>query len=180
MLPKSRLTVTIATIVFTAIIYFVSLFQFHVSSPIGDPFVQLGESFGVLAVIFLGLKLGLVSSLTGILLANIISNPQFFYLPVLEMLIIALVANFLFNILGRQVHWSTVVTVALGCGITKIVTTFMHFFIQALIVGKMNISVGIIGAFTAMPAGIITAIMLVIIVPILYLILSNTIFPNFK
>lgn len=180
MLPKNRLTITITTILFIAIIYFVSQFQFHVSSPIGDPFVQLGEAVGVLAVLFLGLKLGLVSSLIGILMANIVNNPHFFYLPILEMLIIALIANLLFNILGRQSHWSTILTVTLGCGITKIITTFLHFFIQALIVGQMNITVGIMGAFTAMPAGIITAIMFIIIIPISFFILARTIFQNFK
>lgn len=180
MLPKNRLTLTVTTIIFIAIIYFVSLFQFHVSSPIGDPFVQLSEAFGVTAVLFLGLRLGLISSLTGVLIANLVNNPQFFYLSLLEMLIIALIADFLFNILGRQTHWSTIITVALGVGITKIITTFLHFFIQAIIVGQMNISLGIMGAFTAMPAGIITAILLVLIVPILFFTLSKTIFQNFK
>ncbi|BAP85642.1 membrane protein [Paucilactobacillus hokkaidonensis JCM 18461] len=178
-MQQNKTTTTVTTIIFIAIIYLISLFQFHVSSPIGDPFVQLGEVFGILGILFLGLKLGLVSSLVGILLANIMTNPQFFYLPMFEMLLIALVANFLFKILGRQARWTTLITVALGCGITKIITTFLHYFIQAIIVSGGRTSIGVMTAFTAMPAGIITAILLVIIVPIMYFMLQKTIFKNF-
>lgn len=175
---RNYITSGLATIIFTAIIYLISLLQFHVSSPIGDPYVQIGEAVGIIAVLFLGLRLGLLSSLVGIMVANFNSNFSFFYLPMFEMLIIGLIANFLFNLLGKKPHWTTIITVSLGCGITKVVTTFLHYFIQVFISSDYRFSGSIVGALAAMPAGIITAILIVIVTPILYLILHRIVISN--
>ena len=63
---NEKLYAVIRAAFFAALDYVFAMFQIHVPSPVGHPFVDLGFTFVALGTMFLGFKYGFISGAVGL------------------------------------------------------------------------------------------------------------------
>ena len=84
---NEKLYAVIRAAFFAALDYVFAMFQIHVPSPVGHPFVDLGFTFVALGTMFLGFKYGFISGAVGLGVFDLLNGyANHAYLTVMEVL----------------------------------------------------------------------------------------------
>ena len=99
---NEKLYAVIRAAFFAALDYIFAMFQIHVPSPVGHPFVDLGFTFVALGTMFLGFKYGFISGAVGLGVFDLLNGyANHAYLTVMEVLLltaaVALCCRFLIS-----------------------------------------------------------------------------------
>ena len=158
---------------FAAIIYIgISLLRIPIPAMVGRPVIHFGNPLMVLAILFLGGRLGGFAA-GGFDLLNGYAATS--WLTALEAIVMAIVVSALVKAFKHQDKPQYIITIAIVAGLTKIVTSYLTGIVEALMVGTI-LKTAVVGAFLSLPATVINSIATAIIVPILYFMLR----PLFK
>ena len=167
----------IFTGLFAAIIYIgISLLRIPIPAMVGRPFIHFGNPRMVLAILFLGGRLGGFAAVVGLGGFDLLNGyAATSWLTALEAIVMAIVVSALVKAFKHQDKPQYIITIAIVAGLTKIVTSYLTGIVEALMVGTI-LKTAVVGAFLSLPATVINSIATAIIVPILYFMLR----PLFK
>ena len=161
--------------VFAAIDYVLAMMQIHIPSPVGHPFIDLGFTFVVIGMIFLGFKYGIIAGLIGLVLFDFLNGyAAHAYLTVMEVLMVGGVATLTFNALGRSMKGSRLIVLGITTGITKMISGYLRYVIEALMVGS-HFNTALAMGVAAVPASVAAGIAMMITVPLFGIILYRVI-----
>lgn len=164
---KTIYNVTLAA-VFAIVDYILAMFQIHIPSPVGRPFIDLGFTFIVLGVLFLGYKYGVFSGIIGLTMFDLMNGyAAHAYLTVIEVFIVATTTGLTFKILKHSTKIASIVTLGVITGLSKILSGFLRYFIEAWIVGMHGKKL-LATAVLSMPASIVTGIAMFFTVPLFF------------
>lgn len=164
---NSLRNITFAAI-FAAIDYILAMFQIHIPSPIGRPFIDLGYTFVVIGTLFLGYKYGLISGIIGLVLFDLLNGyAAHTYLTVMEVVIIASVGWLMFKTMHFSPKISKIILIGIATGLSKIIAGFLRYVIEGLIIGMQGKKL-IAMAALSMPASIVTGIAMFVTVPLFF------------
>lgn len=165
---KTIYNVTLAA-VFAIVDYILAMFQIHIPSPVGRPFIDLGFTFVVLGVLFLGYKYGVFSGIIGLTMFDLMNGyAAHAYLTIMEVFIVATTTGLTFKILKHSTKIASIVTLGVITGLSKILSGFLRYFIEAWIVGMHGKKL-LATAVLSMPASIVTGIAMFFTVPLFFL-----------
>lgn len=154
--------------VFATIDYILAMFQIHIPSPVGRPFIDLGFTFVVLGVLFLEYKYGLLSGIIGLTMFDLMNGyAPHAYLTVMEVFIVASTASLTFKILKHSTKTTSIITLGIVTGLSKILSGFLRYFIEAWVVGMHGRKL-LATAILSMPASIVTGIAMFFTVPLFF------------
>ncbi len=143
---------------------------------VGRPFIHFGNPLMVLAILFLGGRLGGFAAVVGLGGFDLLNGyAATSWLTALEAIVMAIVVSALVKAFKHQDKPQYIITIAIVAGLTKIVTSYLTGIVEALMVGTI-LKTAVVGAFLSLPATVINSIATAIIVPILYFMLR----PLFK
>lgn len=164
---KTIYNVTLAAI-FAIVDYILAMFQIHIPSPVGRPFIDLGFTFVVLGILFLGYKYGVFSGIIGLTMFDLMNGyAAHAYLTVMEVFIVATITSLTFKILKHSTKIASIVTLGVITGLSKILSGFLRYFIEAWIVGMHGKKL-LATAVLSMPASIVTGIAMFFTVPLFF------------
>lgn len=154
---------------FAALTIIGTMIRIPLPSALGTPFIHLGNSVLLLAVLLLGYKKGALAGGMGFAIFDFLNGfpleaPYFF----VESFIVGGVAAFTFQSLRKTVvnDWIVIPT-AIMAGIAKLVMTFLKNTVMAwFMTGNLNVS--LVSASSTLPATIINVLSTVVIVSLLY------------
>lgn len=159
--------------VFATIDYILAMFQIHIPSIIGRPFIDLGFTFVVIGTLFLGYRYGLISGIIGLSLFDLLNGyAAHVYLTVMEVFIVVSVAWLSFRATKYSTQLSKIVLVGIMSGLSKMVSGFLRYTIEALVIGMHGKKL-IATAILSMPASVVTGIAMFITVPVFFVILNK-------
>lgn len=174
---SNQLTLIIFTALMAAIIYIgISLLRIPLPAVVGRPFIHFGNVLMVLAILFLGGKLGFIASGVGLGLFDILNGyAATSWLTVSAALVMAIVVASLVHLFKHKDTTKNIIIIGIIAGITKIITSYFVGVIEAMMVGT-TFSVAIVSSFLSLLATVINSVALAIILPIAYFALK----PFFK
>lgn len=121
---KTIYNVTLAA-VFAIVDYILAMFQIHIPSPVGRPFIDLGFTFVVLGILFLGYKYGVFSGIIGLTMFDLMNGyAAHAYLTIMEVFIVATTTGLTFKILKHSTKIASIVTLGVITGLSKILSGF--------------------------------------------------------
>ena len=165
---SKALVVYLIAAIFAAIDYILAMFQIHIPSPIGRPFIDLGYTFVVIGTLFLGYKYGLISGIIGLVLFDLLNGyAAHTYLTVMEVVIIASVGWLMFKTMHFSPKISKIILIGIATGLSKIIAGFLRYVIEGLIIGMQGKKL-IAMAALSMPASIVTGIAMFVTVPLFF------------
>lgn len=164
---KTIYNVTLAA-VFAIVDYILAMFQIHIPSPVGRPFIDLGFTFVVLGILFLGYEYGVFSGIIGLTMFDLMNGyAAHAYLTIMEVFIVATTTGLTFKILKHSTKIASIVTLGVITGLSKILSGFLRYFIEAWIVGMHGKKL-LATAVLSMPASIVTGIAMFFTVPLFF------------
>lgn len=129
---------------------------------VGRPFIHFGNPLMVLAILFLGGRLGGLAAVIGLGGFDLLNGyAATSWLTALEAIVMAIVVSALVKAFKHNDQPRNIIIIGILAGLTKIVTSYLTGVVEALMVG----------AFLSLPATVINSIATAIIVPVLYFIL---------
>ncbi|WP_125981873.1 ECF transporter S component [Loigolactobacillus iwatensis] len=159
---------------FAAIDYILAMFQFHVPSPVGHPFVDLGFTFVALGTLFLGWRYAMLAGAIGLGLFDLMNGyANHAYLTVLEVVLLVGVVALAFKLMHHQLTSGTIVSLGIIAGLTKMVTGFIRYFIESSVDLGLPPMRASIQALVGMPADILTGILMFFTVPLFFFVLQR-------
>lgn len=154
---------------FAALTIIGTMIRIPVPSALGTPFIHLGNSVLLLAVLLLGYKKGALAGGLGFAIFDFLNGfpleaPYFF----IESFIVGGAAAFTFYLLKKQSDslWVIIVT-ALTAGLAKLIMTFIKNLIISLTMTS-NLNASLVTASSSLPATVVNVISTMIIVTLLY------------
>ena len=175
-MSRTHLHTVVTAAFFAAIDYLFAMFQFHIPSPIGHPFVDLGFTFVSLGVVFLGFKYGLLAGAVALFVFDLLNGyANHAYLTILEVFILSLVVALLEKLLQRFLanHPSAIFVLGLGAGLTKIATGYLRYLLEGLIDAGLPLSKAMVTAMSAFPADIATGLLMMVTIPVFFFALAK-------
>ncbi|QVI35196.1 hypothetical protein BVJ53_07405 [Lacticaseibacillus chiayiensis] len=162
----------IFTGLFAAIIYIgISLLRIPIPAMVGRPFIHFGNPLMVLAILFLGGRLGGLAAAIGLGGFDLLNGyAATSWLTVLEAIVMAIVVSTLFKAFKHNDEPRNIIIIGIIAGLTKIVTSFLTGIVEALMVGTV-FKAAVVGSFLSLPATVINSVATAFIVPILYFML---------
>ena len=156
-----------AAIIFTGI----SLLRIPIPAMVGRPFIHFGNPLMVLAILFLGGRLGGLAAVIGLGGFDLLNGyAATSWLTALEAIVMAIVVSALVKAFKHNDQPRNIIIIGILAGLTKIVTSYLTGVVEALMVGSV-FKAAVVGAFLSLPATVINSIATAIIVPVLYFIL---------
>lgn len=170
MQKKSPILSITLTGVTAAIIYLIMMFRLPIPGSIGAPFVHFGNTAMVLAILLLGIRNGMLASAIGLGLFDLLNGyAQTAIFTICEAIVVALVVGGIFKLTGKNdTSILRMYGISFLAGFTKIVTSYFSSLLQAIILYGVAFKPAAISAFTNLPASIVNAIAVFILVPLLY------------
>lgn len=164
---KTIQNITLAA-VFAAVDYILAMFQIHIPSPVGRPFIDLGFTFVVIGILFLGYKYGLISGIIGLTMFDLLNGyAAHAYLTVMEVLIVASAAELAFKACHRSTKVKSLIIIGIITGLSKILSGFLRYLVESWVVGVHGTKL-LMTAALAMPASIVTGIAMFFTVPLFF------------
>lgn len=162
----------IFTGLFAAIIFIgISLLRIPIPAMVGRPFIHFGNPLMVLAILFLGGRLGGLAAVIGLGGFDLLNGyAATSWLTALEAIVMAIVVSALVKAFKHNDQPRNIIIIDILAGLTKIVTSYLTGVVEALMVGSV-FKAAVVGAFLSLPATVINSIATAIIVPVLYFIL---------
>ena len=159
--------------IFATIDYILAMFQIHIPSLIGRPFIDLGFTFVVIGTLFLGYKYGLISGIIGLALFDLLNGyAAHVYLTVMEAFIVVSASWLTFKATHYSTHLSKIILVSIISGLSKMLSGFLRYLIEGLIVGMHGDKL-FATALLSVPASIITGIAMFITIPLFFEVLNR-------
>lgn len=146
-----------------------TMIRIPVPSAFGAPFIHLGNSVLLLAVLLLGYKKGALAGGMGFAIFDLLNGfpleaPYFF----VESFIVGGVAILIFNVLKtKNESILTIILTAAGAGVAKIIMTFLKNLGISFIM-TTNSKTALVSAIGSLPATLVNTISTVIIVTLIY------------
>lgn len=142
----------IFTGLFAAIIYIgISLLRIPIPAMVGRPFIHFGNPLMVLAILFLGGRLGGFAAVVGLGGFDLLNGyAATSWLTALEAIVMAIVVSALVKAFKHQDKPQYIITIAIVAGLTKIVTSYLTGIVEALMVGTI-LKTAVVGAFLSLP-----------------------------
>ncbi|WEG73901.1 ECF transporter S component [Vagococcus intermedius] len=159
----------IITALFATMTFIGTMIRIPVPSPLGAPFIHLGNAMLLLAVLLIGFKKGALAGGMGFAIFDILNGfaieaPYF----ILESFIVGGIASITFSLFNKKDdHSYKIIIVALAAGITKLVMTFLKNTVQLLFLGT-DFKLAIPSAIMSLPATVVNVISTIIIVSLAY------------
>lgn len=166
---NSKTRSIILTAVFAALTFVGTSIRIPMPAVIGAPFIHLGNSILVLAVLLIGYKYGALAGGIGFALFDVLNGyaleaPYFF----IESFIVGGAAILVFRIFHyKDDAIYKIVLVAIGAAITKIIMTFLKGTFLLIIMGS-SFNIAVSSSLLSLLPTIINACSTIIIVSILY------------
>lgn len=165
----------VTTALFAALVYLgIQSFRIPMPAAVGTPFLHFGHIFVVLAVLFLGPKLGTVAGLLGLLTFDVLNGffhaiPNVFVCTLVE----CLAAGSVFLLLkraagadGKREHLAAVLCAAIYA-VLNIILDFSWNVVQLVVLGS-GWGAAFAAELTAIPATVINSVFTVIGIAVLY------------
>ncbi|MBT9628408.1 ECF transporter S component [Ligilactobacillus ruminis] len=148
---NEKLYAVIRAAFFAALDYVFAMFQIHVPSPVGHPFVDLGFTFVALGTMFLGFKYGFISGAVGLGVFDLLNGyANHAYLTVMEVLLLTAAVAVSYRLLNRNagLPFGKAAVTALAAFPADFATGFVMFFavpvffvVMSRVTSRMNLSV---------------------------------------
>lgn len=166
--PNS-LRAIILTGLFAAIIYIgVWTLRIPIPAMVGRPFIHFGNTLTAVAILFLGLRNGMLAGIIGLGGFDILNGyAATSWLTMLEVVVVALIISGLFKALKYNDSKKNIILLAIVAGTTKIFTSYCTAVIEALMAGTL-LKTALVASFLSLPATVINSISTAICTPILY------------
>lgn len=159
----------IITALFATLTFIGTMIRIPVPSPLGTPFIHLGNAILLLAVLLIGFKKGALAGGIGFAIFDILNGfaieaPYF----ILESFIVGGVASLTFTFFHQKDDRPyKIIIVAILAGITKLGMTFFKTIVQLLFLGT-EVRLALPSAVLSLPATIVNVISTIIIVTLAY------------
>lgn len=172
---KSNVKDIVAVGIFAAVTFLgIQSFRIPLPAAVGTPFVHFGHIFVVLGVLLLGGKLGAISGTIGLVLFDILNGylqamPQVFVETIVKCLILGWVFESFKKLLSDDragEHKAAVISAAVY-GIMGMIIEFVMGTITMMMVGSEFVP-AMLGSLTSLPATVINAVFMVIVIAIIY------------
>lgn len=173
---NEKLYAVIRAAFFAALDYVFAMFQIHVPSPVGHPFVDLGFSFVALGTLFLGFKYGFISGSIGLGLFDLLNGyANHAYLTVMEVLLLTAAVSVTYKLLNKDTGLGVpaLITIGLVSGIVKMLTGYLRYLIESLIDAGLPFGKAAVTALAAFPADFATGFVMFFAVPVFFVVMSR-------
>lgn len=173
---NEKLYAVIRAAFFAALDYVFAMFQIHVPSPVGHPFVDLGFSFVALGTLFLGFKYGFISGAIGLGLFDLLNGyANHAYLTVMEVLLLTAAVSVTYKLLNKAkgLGVPALITIGLVSGIVKMLTGYLRYLIESLVDAGLPFGKAAVTALAAFPADFATGFVMFFAVPVFFVVMSR-------
>ena len=173
---NEKLYAVIRAAFFAALDYVFAMFQIHVPSPVGHPFVDLGFSFVALGTLFLGFKYGFISGAIGLGLFDLLNGyANHAYLTVMEVLFLTAAVSVTYKLLNKDTGLGVpaLITIGLVSGIVKMLTGYLRYLIESLVDAGLPFGKAAVTALAAFPADFATGFVMFFTVPVFFVVMSK-------
>ena len=161
--------------IFAAITFLgIQIFRIPLPAAIGTPFVHFGHIFVVFGVFLLGGKLGAISGTLGLVIFDLVNGylhamPQVFVETIIKCLILGMIFDLLKEQMKNQKSGELTAAVISAAiyGMMGILIEFVMGTIMMIVAGSKFIP-ALIGSLTSIPATVINAVFMVIVIALLY------------
>lgn len=173
---NEKLYAVIRAAFFAALDYVFAMFQIHVPSPVGHPFVDLGFSFVALGTLFLGFKYGFISGAIGLGLFDLLNGyANHAYLTVMEVLLLTAAVSVTYKLLNKDTGLGVpaLITIGLVSCIVKMLTGYLRYLIESLIDAGLPFGKAAVTALAAFPADFATGFVMFFAVPVFFVVMSR-------
>ena len=173
---NEKLYAVIRAAFFAALDYVFAMFQIHVPSPVGHPFVDLGFSFVALGTLFLGFKYGFISGAIGLGLFDLLNGyANHAYLTVMAVLLLTAAVSVTYKLLNKDTGLGVpaLITIGLVSGIVKMLTGYLRYLIESLIDAGLPFGKAAVTALAAFPADFATGFVMFFAVPVFFVVMSR-------
>ena len=173
---NEKLYAVIRAAFFAALDYVFAMFQIHVPSPVGHPFVDLGFSFVALGTLFLGFKYGFISGAIGLGLFDLLNGyANHAYLTVMEVLLLTAAVSVTYKLLNKDTGLGVpaLITIGLVSGIVKMLTGYLRYLIESLVDAGLPFGKAAVTALAAFPADFATGFVMFFAVPVFFVVMSR-------
>lgn len=128
----------IFTGLFAAIIFIgISLLRIPIPAMVGRPFIHFGNPLMVLAILFLGGRLGGLAAVIGLGGFDLLNGyAATSWLTALEAIVMAIVVSALVKAFKHNDQPRNIIIIGILAGLTKIVTSYLTGVVEALMVGS--------------------------------------------
>ena len=166
---KNSLRAIILTGLFAAIIYIlIWVLRIPIPALVGRPFIHFGNTLTAVAILFLGLRNGMLAGIIGLGGFDILNGyAATSWLTMLEVVVVAFVITGMLKAFNYQDTKKNIIIIAIVTGITKIFTTYCVSLVEALMAGSF-LKAALIASFVSLPATVVNSISTAILTPILY------------
>lgn len=166
---QNTLRALILTGLFAAIIYIgVWTLRIPIPAMVGRPFIHFGNTLTAVAILFLGLRNGMLAGIIGLGGFDILNGyAATSWLTMLEVVVVALIISGLFKVLKYNDSKRNIILLAIVAGVTKIFTSYCTSIVEALMAGTL-LKTAVVASFFSLPATVINSISTAICTPILY------------
>ncbi|KIC04389.1 integral membrane protein [Ligilactobacillus ruminis DPC 6832] len=173
---NEKLYAVIRAAFFAALDYVFAMFQIHVPSPVGHPFVDIGFSFVALGTLFLGFKYGFISGAIGLGLFDLLNGyANHAYLTVMEVLFLTAAVSVTYKLLNKDTGLGVpaLITIGLVSGIVKMLTGYLRYLIESLVDAGLPFGKAAVTALAAFPADFATGFVMFFAVPVFFVVMSR-------
>lgn len=166
---NEKLYAVIRAAFFAALDYVFAMFQIHVPSPVGHPFVDLGFTFVALGTMFLGFKYGFISGAVGLGVFDLLNGyANHAYLTVMEVLLLTAAVAVSYRLLNRNDGLSSPSLITIG-----IVSGYLRYLAESLIDAGLPFGKAAVTALAAFPADFATGFVMFFAVPVFFVVMSR-------
>ena len=150
---NEKLYAVIRAAFFAALDYVFAMFQIHVPSPVGHPFVDLG--------------LGVFDLLNG--------YANHAYLTVMEVLLLTAAVAVSYRLLNRNDGLSSpsLITIGIVSGLVKMFSGYLRYLAESLIDAGLPFGKAAVTALAAFPADFATGFVMFFAVPVFFVVMSR-------
>ena len=155
---NEKLYAVIRAAFFAALDYVFAMFQIHVPSPVGHPFVDLGFTFVALGTMFLGFKYGFISGAVGLGVFDLTAAVAVSY-----------------RLLNRNEGLSSpsLITIGIVSGLVKMFSGYLRYLAESLIDAGLPFGKAAVTALAAFPADFATGFVMFFAVPVFFVVMSR-------
>ena len=161
--------------IFAAITFLgIQTFRIPLPAAVGTPFVHFGHIFVVFGVLLLGGKLGAISGTLGLVIFDLVNGylqamPQVFVETIIKCLILGAIFDMLKKMRKDQKEGELTAAV-ISAAIYGIMGIFIEFIMGTIMmmVAGSGLMPALLGSLTSIPATVINAVFMVVVIGILY------------
>ena len=174
---NEKLYTVIRAAFFAALDYVFAMFQIHVPSPVGHPFVDLGFTFVALGTMFLGFKYGFISGAVGLGVFDLLNGyANHAYLTVMEVLLLTAAVAVSYRLLNRNDGLSSPSLITIGIVFrpsSRCFPAISAISPKSLIDAGLPFGKAAVTALAAFPADFATGFVMFFAVPVFFVVMSR-------